>query len=557
QLKNVTRVLEESRKSVEVQIKTSLEHQQELSAGAADAQRTRHLRLLFTPIKDLPTDPRFKELLTSQEIDERKGNDRDEQSRLAKQKVQSSFMKATKNARKMVVLGSKLQELAVVDTHAVPKAPGISTGGALTNHQRSILLTVFQRYVLRGSGQSRCTLMQRCTWFRFLVHCKLIGPESPENTAVSFASAAKIFRFYTEAGLTAGSPGLPVLTFSGWANAAQCVIRKACQHASQQEVVTSMFEVYLISASQRLGMKPEELQGTAQSLGQSGRASLNQSRNMSVANTRSMSFSYQLIMAGANGGSSEADDGPEDPEGDASHAPLLWHVICAEEQMCEPESLQIIEDFRDHFEQLFLHYTRKGGGGRDTVTDTAADSPFMSPGSFKRMLQELHFFPELVQTYSLQKHLAISQARAGSEQLNFETFVEILCRIAFVHLCIYGNSAQQASTAKSKCVWLLAMIMARLPPELLRAFSMRTASTPGTWTTEASGDPDRAAMDASLSTHAESIWQTDTDLDISDCPVEELILWQTINADSDAPEGGSGNTMARMSTGDFNRLMSE
>ena len=48
--------------------------------------------------------------------------------------------------------------------------------------------------------------------------------------------------------------------------------------------------------------------------------------------------------------------------------------------------------------------------------------------------QELRFFPDFCQRYSLKKHLNATEARYGEAELGFAPFVETLCRICFCRL---------------------------------------------------------------------------------------------------------------------------
>lgn len=59
--------------------------------------------------------------------------------------------------------------------------------------------------------------------------------------------------------------------------------------------------------------------------------------------------------------------------------------------------------------------------------------------------EELRFYPDFVQQYSVTKHLNASMARHGDEWLSFSGFVECLCRVTFCFLNTYGNNAQQTS----------------------------------------------------------------------------------------------------------------
>merc|ERR1711920_948284 len=85
----------------------------------------------------------------------------------------------------------------------------------------------------------------------------------------------------------------------------------------------------------------------------------------------------------------------------------------------------------------------------------------MTGDCFKAFLANLEMYPQFVQTYNLGQHVMLTLTRSHKMNLDYETFVECVCRIFFVHLCFYGNIVQQRASAKCKCLWLLTLLRLR------------------------------------------------------------------------------------------------
>mmetsp|Transcript_99785 Transcript_99785/g.286632 ORF Transcript_99785/g.286632 Transcript_99785/m.286632 type:complete len:193 (-) Transcript_99785:149-727(-) len=112
----------------------------------------------------------------------------------------------------------------------------------------------------------------------------------------------------------------------------------------------------------------------------------------------------------------------------------------------------------------FLTVDRKPRGTSKSTWSFVMSGEFdnsMSEPAFREMLSDLGFFPDFVQLYALRQHLRLSAKRRASEKFDFTSFLECLCRIVFVHLHFYGNPAQQNSSSKAKCLWLLAALRVR------------------------------------------------------------------------------------------------
>ena len=163
-------------------------------------------------------------------------------------------------------------------------------------------------------------------------------------------------------------------------------------------------------------------------------------------------------------------------------------------------------------------------------------------------VQDLHFLPDFVQIFALERHMEACETRYGQdrlsnlprgsrhlalfarslqvsgrrclnvlprsaryqESLNFNAFVECLCRICFCHLNIYGNNLQQLAPSKQKMLWVLAMLEARLPTEL--GGRSEDGLEPG--------DSPRGL---------DSLWyRRDETFNISTCPAEEVLFFKTM-----------------------------
>lgn len=513
QLKNTLRTLEIAKTRVEEQIKGSVEQQQDYLNAAGDAQRHRHLALVFHPLREPPTDAKFQELLDDPPPTSTLEEDLERERELYKNKKGKIVFKKGYTNKAVVNVPPGMPQGKSASNRPAAAA---STGGAMSNQQRATLLTVFQRYVFRVSGPVKSLMMQRSTWFRFLMHAELLGgrdivgdEEGEYKPTITFDTAMKIFLKYAEAN---SSP--PVLTFSGWASATQYILKGPKFFESQVEVVKGLFELVLPRTFMRVGLRPEDLLNTSPTRRMSfvagvGRATTNVSRTMSLAlaNLETSSVGGSVLE-----GSVEDD-----------RQPLPFQVTLAEEQMCEPETLQLLHEFLPHLQLLFSHYS--GSDVKKVSTST------MDHDAFKRMMDEIRFFPDFVQTYGLQRNLEISQSRCEDHEdgLTFSAFVECLVRICFLYLGTYGNSAQQAASSKLKCLWILAQLHARLPRELLAAFGKKSGSE----ATSRSVSKAEGALKSSTSFRLrDELWHTRLKFDLSAHRLEELVLWQTLHAEN-------------------------
>lgn len=426
------------------------------------------------------------------------------------------------------------------------------TGSAMTNEQRALLHLIFRKSIMKVTAKGgRATLMYRWTWFRFLIHCQLIGTDdswdmkTPSETKVPWSLAVKIFKLFQEPN---SQP--PALSFSGWANALQAAIRAKGLYTTAPEVIEAVFSTFIPRAQMQMGITDQEASkegdrshsissrqnsrtssramsrsfSRGQSRSMSRSLSRSQSRGMSRSMSRSMSkvgrSSSRALSVFSTGGSTCGEDSDDETMTDDGKLPLVWQLNLAEQQICEPECLQLLHEYSKLLEILFHHY---------------ADEDKMSQDMFTALLKELRFFPDFCQRYSLKKHLNATEARYGEAELGFAPFVETLCRICFCFLNIYGNTSQQLAASKYKMLWVLALLEARLP----RKFRVNASDH---------GD-ESEPLDRVQPQGADSLWhQRDADFDISVCDNKDIILCQTMEKVANAlpivqAQGGGASTL--------------
>eukprot|EP00440_Ansanella_granifera_P043166 gb/GFBE01046796.1/.p1 GENE.gb/GFBE01046796.1/~~gb/GFBE01046796.1/.p1 ORF type:complete len:775 (+),score=165.29 gb/GFBE01046796.1/:1-2325(+) len=604
QLVNTQRSLENSRKLVEEQIQTTLKKKEVVSEGASDVQRLRHYRLLFAPLKALPADPIFKENLDIFFIEDQQEKaaaaakaalpaESSSVARMKKAARASRFRSmTTRNLEKEGAEAEKsasdkegdeekddkslkgsFAKLASVGRRPTIIATQKGSGGAMTNEQRAMLLTVFKKCIVRVSSKdNRSALMQRSTWFRFLIKCDLIGTRTswdrsdPTQIRVTWLSAAKIFKVFAE------DPGktnstLPVLTFSGWASAAQAVLRSPGIFETQAEVVEALFATFLPRISEALGITYEDAK-KQMLMGESSRSTLDRKKSIGGglgSNNPSRTTSRALSFFSSAGSMFIADDAASETGfNDEGKSPLSWQMNLAEEQMCEPECLQLLHEYRKHLEVLYSYYasmmpthlgigdrspSSRGGIGSIDEFSRQVTPDEMNPDSFKRMLKDLKFFPEFVQTFSLDRHISTTQTRHNAENLSFNAFVETLCRIAFCYLIAYGNIAQQASLAKHKMLWMLCLLEARLPRSLRKL---------------AKQDMDAEGLDAEdehlnpieTPRGPDSLWNRRKEFVLSDCDNREIVLWPVMSDDPGTAKKKKSRFMSGVDPEELERIMS-
>eukprot|EP00932_Pfiesteria_piscicida_P022359 SRR837773.9117.p1 GENE.SRR837773.9117~~SRR837773.9117.p1 ORF type:complete len:222 (-),score=25.39 SRR837773.9117:41-706(-) len=150
----------------------------------------------------------------------------------------------------------------------------------------------------------------------------------------------------------------------------------------------------------------------------------------------------------------------------------MWHIAAAEEQICEPEVMHLLHTFRLPLQELFCHFADNQGEDlalKDGSIWSEHCTAVLSERALHEFLEAMHFFPDVVQVFTLRQHLAVFVRRRGAEcrqqlpgiRLDFRCFLECLCRIAFVYLSFYGNAVQQQAPSIWKCLWLLSLLRIR------------------------------------------------------------------------------------------------
>lgn len=410
-----------------------------------------------------------------------------------------------------------------------------NVGLPLTNPQRQVLVSLFQRYVLRVSGPESQNAMCRSTWFRLLYHCGLLGP-----SCVHFSEGTAVFTMFSEVGTSGATMGIQVLTFSAWMSAMHHILKNPrFGYESQHELVDQFFNVVLKrcdewwlqgSELKRFGCKEWCLQGSEKARASS--PGCPRKRREAVA---------------LNG----------------------WQSDLAEEQMCEPEVLQLLHEFEPALRQIFQHYGLRdaegasadagsaeadaaeagaatsedvdvsaddvhdnqeelgrafgyatdGGQGQVERNEAVSFQPCIPPEAFETMLREFRFFPMIVQTHSARQHIRISLKRHRMRELSFAAFVECICRISFVYLSLYGNSVQQGAPSKRKCLWLFTLLRAGC-----RELGINT--------------PGREGVD--VFGEERDMWQSRKKCNLDGMLLERLVLWEALDAKLDVNRSPNG-----------------
>jgi len=678
---NAKSTLQVNQMQREANIRACIERQCIDMHGQLDVQQQRYMRLLFDPIVD------FQALMPEDMLDE--AFDVSSSSRSGTNKPKSRSATTKWNFMRKGTLSLRLCLSAGGGHRSVPhpesKPAETTSAGILSNDQRSTLLLIFQRYVMRVSGgASSSDQMQRSTWFRFLHHCGILGPEAasvrqkgieaalpgatrlsaqsfsgatnasrsvsvqllqppkqgqpparsvsvvaeqraaaPEppptkasegvldterKGGVSWSHGSSVFTLYAES-----THAPPTMTFSSWVNAVQHVLRGPSFYRTQKEVIANLFGVCLQRCEVRIsggtGGPPSAGPPISGSfcappmLTDSGHGSHRPpvSREPTPPGTPRAGSPLGFAKASSKKAASEMSREQALRQFDDVGV-LGWQSDLAEEQMCEPEVIQLLHEFEVPLQKLFMIYALREyngvtaespgaspkksaileipggsfpnvcGKGPDSMPDkeltlavpagfspdtvaAAADeasdknrvatqeeieddadssasseskigdvaaeamddladlntykrrrssilSTAMEQENFHAMLHEFGFLPTIVQTHSARQHVEIALARRNANLLSYESFIECLCRIAFVYLSIFGNSVQQVAPSKAKMVWLLTLLRARC----------RDLHMP-----DGLGDPRGAA------------WIKRKHFNLDACDLESLVVWPALN----------------------------
>lgn len=385
--------LDQMRRDAKIKLSAEQRSEDPRIMFAYDAQQERYLRLMFEPITDfwenMPDD------ILDESVDKATARKMRAGSKRGKGRSPWKIVKQGQNCLRL--MGKQRNSDVSFKPH---QDQGSAVGsGILTNEQRTILLNIFQRYVLRVSGGANGNdlVMARSTWFRFLHHCGILGPdvlpdcqqsgrhslfiasgapsrrvsdqigssglttpvrlEAPRGSGASpapvwkseepecdvnrqggatFSHASAVFAMYSEANM-----GPPTLTFSNWVNAIQHILRGPNFYRTSKEVMLNLFGVCLKRCENVLGIQAEKKDASP--------SRKNMSRRSLPPKAKEAFTSVDTIDMAALVPIEEIEPGV-----------LGWQSHLAEEQMCEPEVLLMLHEHEVPLRALFEYYaTRK------------------------------------------------------------------------------------------------------------------------------------------------------------------------------------------------------
>jgi hypothetical protein len=412
--------IDQLRRDAKIKLSVDQRSEEARPVFGSDAQQERYLRLLFEPMHE------FWDIMPEELLDESldRALQRRSRSKQGNQMKGQDRWKLIKRGQQSVgILHGKKNRSSLDHSTSTSRRQGETGSGSsiLTNEQRAWLLSIFQRYTMRVSGgTTNADLMARSTWFRFLSHCGILGPD-PENLdqaekagsrqtscdeeggshssspghasgggsrrrsaqrahskdkkgeepsvdyfrkgGVSFSHASAVYNMYAEV----NTSGPPALSFSTWVNAIQHILRGPNFYRTHKEVVLNLFGVCLKRCDIKLGVPhSEKMQAKSRQL----------SMDSTLKSTDMMQKQYRRSL----GRTTETlPPMPDTPDGNAWMPPLSttadpgvlgWQTDLAEEQMCEPEVLLLLHEHEDAFYAIFEHYAteRKRPEGRGKIS---------------------------------------------------------------------------------------------------------------------------------------------------------------------------------------------
>lgn len=342
-VKNAKDALEKDRVELDLNLKEEAKsHFDSLKNPLASEVEQRSLKLLFEPMKDF-LDNMPKEL-HDEAVAEIKGLVLENKKR---QDINAQL------ARSIVQIGGiTLKAATLQDT----EDRGPSCTSNFNTAQRITLQTYFERYTLRVSS-SNVDKMYRSTWFRLLGDMKLLGPDS-----ITFSRAKDVFHMFSE--FQGGS--VPILTFANWLNALQYVLKVPRLYPTQVQLCEALFEKLLKLCEHRL---PDP------SISQSFKESAKKS-------------SPKKGVVGR-----QATKKKEENNNDG------WCLALAEEQICEPEVVEMVEEFRGLFKAIYDAYAVEEPSaypGKDPEKGKGVPALFSGFGSTSRLGQVAGKYEEII-----------------------------------------------------------------------------------------------------------------------------------------------------------------
>lgn len=355
---NARKCMEKDQMRIDRQIEACVKEREMHSVNREleDAQHFRYMSLLFEGIDGLPR--ALLEELSTNVLKDQKQED-------GTQRLDKCLHKGgTRVGMSSFRRASDFRDTQNSRTGWDQRQGAPSGGGKFTNRQHSTLLSIFQRYVVRVSGGvGRSELMRRSTWFKFLHHCGLLGHEG----GISYARASEVFAQYTDAWASPSS-----LTFIGWIHSMLRLLKGPKFFEKDDEIIKNLFGIYLVRCDERLtesNQKAEQARKRASKKRQSSKA---HPKRMEPGQTQTRL-----------------------PEAGSSVVERLdWHVLVAEEMMCEPEVIQLVEAHEDALRKLFVFFVgrEKKRGSRQSFVRPEEQKPERG-----RLSVQLQDFPEVIE----------------------------------------------------------------------------------------------------------------------------------------------------------------
>ena len=468
-----------------------------------DPQHVRHFTQLLEPMAELPK-TLLKEVHDDIHLELDPQQHKVEDANATAQ-TQSKFKIA---AKRMVNVGSMLGGKRAAQTAMTLRShledtlrANAGETVAFSAVQRSILTSVFHAYAGRVCANGRGDSLRRSSWFRLLHHMGLLGCSG----GVNFNQAGAVFNVFAETDCHVRNPNSleqPCMSFPAFINALQHLLRGPNFFSDNAKLHAALFGEYLVHVEEYMGIKlctptPSANPGVQPESQRTEESSSATSEVKETVYNKCCSKRFAASAAGV----------------------LACQAFLAEEQMCEPEVLIALHEFEEPLHHLFTHYIGTDAfdrGAAEGVGDKDSAVASVSPSAFKKMLCDLSMFPEMVQMHSLKQHVRFTLKRHGGSRLSYPGFLEVLCRIFFVYLGVYGNPTQQRSSSKCKIFWLLTLLRRRC------AGYGSKAGLPAGLVASPSGEENKDAG---------WLWQRRGTFKLDGTSLSDLVLWRVFDAD--------------------------
>lgn len=287
--------------------------------------------------------------------------------------------------------------------------------------EQQVMLQIFFLSYVRRVDPTCKDLMGLGTWFRFLIDCNLLDPKK-----VTFSRGTSVFGMFAEK-----HGARQKLNFKNWCLAVERILQSPYENKSPQEIHALLFGDLLKLCYERVDLPV-----------------VNKSR----------------------------------PRRDSlSAADPRWLTNLVEDELCEPEVLQMLQRMQGPLYRLFQHFAGPNGSSVNgscptrkigTLSKPRKDTkrfgegmhrrgplmPFddrLDHAGFEMALQVLGIFPALISWHQMRKSYYDIVDRGGPDAIGFTGFVEGLCRAIFEYLAGQGNNEQKEASGKWKGLWML------------------------------------------------------------------------------------------------------